>query len=271
VNKIKYNVSEGYHAVDALSVESITVSGPQSEVDKVASVGITGEISGELKDDTSIDCDVKFFDNSGSVVTSNMLSLSDDKVTANFSVLPYKEVPVKIAYKNKPSGLVMSDYSTVLPDTLKIAAPQDVLDKLNSIKTTAIDFNALKNNSYDFEQKLDIPSKCFNISDSSTADVKINLKSFKTSTLKVSSDYFTVTGLSDEYSYSITTNSLEITVVGSKSQVSKITEDDLKCEIDASSIDGTTGSITLPVEFTVDGNTTCWITGQYKVNISVEK
>ncbi|MCR5652841.1 MAG: hypothetical protein K6F88_03480 [Ruminococcus sp.] len=271
INKITYKVSKGYHAVVTTSAESITVSGPQSEVEKVASVGIVGEISGELKDNTSLECDVKLFDNSGSVITSNLLTLSDEKVTANFSVLPYKEVPVKLAFKNQPSELNMDYYSNILPDTIKIAAEQSVLDKLTSISTTPIDFNKLKNKSYDFEQKLDIPSKCVNISDTDTVDVKLNLSSFKTKTLKVSSEYFTMTGLGDGYSYSIDTDSLNITLVGPRSELSRITESDLNCEIDGSSIDGTIGSIPLPVKFKVDGNSSCWVTGSYKVNVNVDK
>ena len=271
VNKITYKVSKGYHAVVTTSAESITVSGPQSEVDKVATVGIVGEISGELKDNTSLECDVKLFDNSGSVITSNLLTLSDNKVTANFSVLPYKEVPVNIAFDNKPSGLDMNNYSTILPGKIKIAAPQEILDKLTAINTTPIDFNTLKNQSYDFEQKLDIPSKCVNISDTQTADVKINLSSFRTRTLKVSSDFFKMTGLSNDYSYNIVTDSLNIKLVGPKNQINIITPSDLSCEIDGSSIDGTTGSITLPVKFSVNGRTSCWVSGSYKVNIFVEK
>ena len=271
INKITYKVSKGYHAVVTTSADSITVSGPQSEVDKVASVGIVGEISGELKDNTSLECDVKLFDNSGSVITSNLLTLSDDKVTANFSVLPYKEVPVKAAFENKPSELNMDYYSNILPDKIKIAAEQEVLDKLSSVSTTLIDFDTLKNQSYDFEQKLNIPSKCVNISDIDTVDVKLNLSSFRTRSLKVSSDYFKVTGLSDDYSYSIATNSLNITLVGPRAEIGTITQSDLSCEIDGSSIDGTTGSITLPVKFKVNGNSSCWVTGSYKVNITVEK
>lgn len=270
-NGITYKVSKGYHAVVTTSSETITVSGPQTEVDKVASVGIVGEISGELKSNTSMECDVKLYDNTGAVITSNLLTLSDDKVTANFSVLPYKEVPVKVAFDNKPSSLNMDYYSNVLPNTIKIAAPQEVLDKLTYVNTTSIDFTTLKNQSYDFEKKLDIPSKCVNISDTDTVDVKINMSSFKTRKLKVSSDYFKMNGLSDDYSYNVATDSLNITLVGPASKISKITPEDLTCEIDGSSIDGTTGSITLPVKFTVNGKTTCWVTGSYKVNITVEK
>ncbi len=270
VNKIKYNVSEGYHAVVTTSVDSITVSGPQSEVDKVASVGITGNISGELKDNTSIECDVKLFDNSGSVITSNMITLSENKVTANFSVLPYKELPIKIATKNKPSQLNIEDYCTVIPDTVKIAAPAETLEKLKSISTNEIDFATITNKSYDLEKKLEIPSKCINISDVDTVNVKMNLHSLDSKTLKVDSESFTVSGLSDKYTYNIITESLNIQIIGPSSQIKKITQADLSCEIDASSIDGTTGSITLPVKFKVNGDTSSWVYGNYKVNISID-
>ena len=143
VNKITYKVSDGYHASFNPSATSVTVSGPKTEVDKVASVGIVGEIKGELKDNASLDCDVKLYDNSGGVISSNLLTLSDDTITANFSVLPYKEVPIKIACKNKPDGLNIDDYATIIPDKIKIAAKKDVLDKLESVSTSAVDFSTI--------------------------------------------------------------------------------------------------------------------------------
>ena len=270
-NSITYKVSKGYHAVVTTSSNSITVSGPQTEVDKVAKVGIVGEISGELKVNTSMECEVKLFDNSGSVITNNLLTLSDDKVTANFSVLPYKELPIRVAYDNKPDSLDMDYYSNILPNKIKIAAPEEILEKLTYVNTTPIDFSTLKNRSYDLEQKLDLPAKCVNISDTDTVDVKLNLSSLKTRKLKVSNTYFKMNGLSSDYTYNVTTDSLNITLVGPSSQIKKVTPDDLICEIDGSSIDGTTGSITLPVKFKVNGKTSCWVTGSYKVNITVEK
>ncbi len=271
VNKITYNVSDGYHASLNPSATSVTVSGPKTEVERVASVGIVGEIKGELKDNTSIECQVVLYDNSGAVVNSNLLTLSDETITANFSVLPYKEVPVKIAFKNKPEGLNMDNYSTITPSKLKIAAPKNVLDKLESISTTAIDFVTLKNSVYDLEPDLDIPSKCTNISNTDTADVKINLGSFTSKTFKVKSDQFEVNNLDSSYSYSIATDTLNVTIVGPASEISKLSESDIGCVIDASSIENTTGSITLPAEFTVDGDTSCWAFGEYEVNISVTK
>lgn len=270
VNKIKYKVSDGYHAVVTTSVDSITVSGPQSEVDKIAYVGITGNIPGELKDNTSIECDVKLFDNSDGVITSNLITLSDSKVTANFSVLPYKELPINVAFKNKPTKLNTDDYCTVIPDTIKIAAPSETLEKLKSINTTEVDFASIENKSYDLEKKLEIPAKCINISDVDTVNVKMNFSSMNSKTIKVDSENFTVTGLSDEYTYSIITESLDVMIIGPSSEIKKLSQDDLTCEIDASSIDGTTGSITLPVICKVNGDTSCWVSGEYKVNISID-
>ena len=271
VNKITYKVSDGYHASFNPSATSVTVSGPKTEVDKVASVGIVGEIKGELKDNASLDCDVKLYDNSGGVISSNLLTLSDDTITANFSVLPYKEVPIKIACKNKPDGLNIDDYATIIPDKIKIAAKKDVLDKLESVSTSAVDFSTISNESYDLEVDLDIPSNCTNISNTDSVDVKINLSSFTKKTLKVKKDIFEVKNLSSEYSYSIATDSLNVTLVGPKSELADITSSDILCEIDASSIEKTTGSISLPATFTVSGDAACWAYGKYEVNISINE
>ena len=125
--------------------------------------------------------------------------------------------------------------------------------------------------SYDLEVDLDIPSNCTNISNTDSVDVKINLSSFTKKTLKVKKDIFEVKNLSSEYSYSIATDSLNVTLVGPKSELADITSSDILCEIDASSIEKTTGSISLPATFTVSGDAACWAYGKYEVNISINE
>ena len=271
INKITYNVSEGYHATVSSSTSSVTVSGPQSEVDRVTSVGIIGEIEGELKDNTSLECEVKLYDNTGSVVNSNLITLSDEKIVANFSVLPYKEVPVNVVFDNKPDELDMANYTTVVPNKLKIAAPKNVLDKLDSIDTAPISMSSLENDSYNLERELEIPSKCTNISNTDSAQVKVNLSSMSSKTFKVTRSSFNVVNLDDSYSYSIATETLNVTLIGPESDLGRITSSDISCVIDASNIDGTTGSITLPATFSVNYSSSCWAHGDYKVNISVSK
>ena len=268
-NKIKYKVADGYHASVSLSTDKITVKGPQTEIEKISKVAIKGSVDGTLTEDTSIESAVKLYDKSGEEITSSMITLSDYTVTANFSVLPEKEVPISVTFKNKPNGLNIDSFITMSPKKITVAGPQEVLDKLKSVSTEEVDFTTLDNNVDTLDLQLQLPEKTVNLNDTETVKVKIDLHSFKTKTFTVPKEKLTVTGLDSSYSYSITTDSIDVIAKGARSQLAKITQSNIMCEIDASDIEGTTGSISLPVKISLVGVDSCWIFGEYTANLYV--
>ena len=269
-NRLKYTVAKGYHAVVTLSPDKIKVKGPKTEVSKIASAAIEGTIGGEIREDKSSDFDIVLYDNTGNQISNGMLKLSETTVKANFSVLPEKEVPVKLAYKNKPSGLNVDSFSSVTPSKILICAPKKVLDKLDYISTEEIDFTELSNKKTKLNLALDLPDKVVNLSDNEKVNATLDLRSYKSKKIKVPNTDFKVVGLDSKYSYSFLTDELYISVKGPKSQLKKIKKSNISCVIDASDTDGTTGSISLPAEITIKDTDSCWVYGKYKVNIYVE-
>ncbi|MCH5303325.1 MAG: hypothetical protein J1E41_00555, partial [Ruminococcus sp.] len=122
-NKLIYSVAEGYHADVALSTDEISVSGPRSEVSKIASAAIEGTIGGEIRADKSSEFDIKLYDSLGSEISNGMINLSEETVTVNFSVLPEKEVPIKLAYENKPGRLNVESFVNTKPNKILVCAP----------------------------------------------------------------------------------------------------------------------------------------------------
>lgn len=270
-NKLKYTIADGYHCDVTLSTEEVKVSGPQSEVSKIASVAIEGSIGGEIREDKSSEFDIKLYDNTGTEISNGMITLSEESVTANFSVLPEKEVPVKLEYKNKPENLNIDSFLDYSPAKILIAAPSKTLDKLESVSTEKIDFGKLSNKKEKLNVALDLPSKVVNLSESKNISVTLDLRSYKSRRINVSNKHFTVKGLSDDYTYSFSTDELNVQLKGPKSKLSAIKASNITCEIDASDIDGTTGSISLPAKISLNSVDSCWVHGEYKVNIYVTK
>lgn len=267
--KLTYKVSEGYHADVTLSSDSITVSGPQTEISKISYVSIEGEIKGELKEDTTLDCEVKLYDNSGSELTNNMLTLSETTVTAAFSVMSEKEIPLSVSWDNKPSGLNVDKYISISPAKILVTAPKDVLDKLESIPTEKVDFTSLTNKKTTLDLDIELPAKCFNLSEIERVTATVDLSSFKSK--RISAKQFNVTGLGVGYSYSVSTESIDVQIVGPSKQLSAVTSSDIICNISTAGLDGTTGSISLPVKVGIKGNDACWAYGTYKANVYVTK
>ncbi len=270
-NKLKYTIADGYHCDVTLSTNEVKVAGPQSEVSKIASAAIEGNIGGEIREDKSSEFDIKLYDNTGTEISNGMIALSEKSVTANFSVLPEKEVPVKIQYNNKPNNLNIDSFLEYSPSKILIAAPSKTLDKLDSVSTEKIDFNKLSNKKEKLTVPLDLPNQVVNLSDSKNIIVTLDLRSYKTRTITVSNDNFTVNGLSDKYNYSFSTDQLNVRLKGPKSKLNSIKPSDISCEIDAYDIDGKTGSISLPAVVKLNKVDSCWVNGEYKVNIYVSK
>ena len=267
-NKISYSVAEGYHTSVALSTDEITIQGPESEVSKIHSVAIEGSINGELSESREMDCEVKLYDYSGEVYSNNMLTLSSDRIKAVFTVEPKREIPISIQYKNRPQDLVLTGLVTIDPASITIAGPADILDNMESILTEEVDLATLKNEKKTLNLELDIPRKCTNLSDITSTKVTFDFS--KMSSQKFNATSFTVENLPDDYVCDVTTASLEVTVIGQDKTIEKLTDSDISCVIDASKVNETTGSITLPVKVNVN-NGSCWAYGSYTANVFVSK
>ncbi len=272
-NQIKYKVADGYFAAVSLSAEKITVSGPQSEVNKIAAVGISGEIKEKLESDTSLDCDVKLYDSSGEEVSNSMLTLSNDKITASFAVNPQKELPIKLGAVNFPDDFDYTQYVSMSLDKISISGPKDTIENTDAIYTENVDLTSLSNTKKELTLKLNIPTGCTNLSEINTVDVTIDFSSFKKKSVKISdSDNFEVVNLDNKYKCDVTTDSLTVIVIASENIIDSLTASNVRCRIDMSDIEGNTGSLQHEASIVFDdGYSDCWAYGKYKVNISVSE
>lgn len=267
-NKVNYSVADGYHADVTLNYDKVKIEGPQTEVSKIASVCIEGDIGGELVKDTKLECDVKLYDADGNEIVSNMLTLSYDKITVAFSVKPIKELPVEIDFVNKPKNLNVNAFATIEPTTVSIAGPAEVLDEIDSVKTEPVDFSELNNSKISKTLDIVLPDGCINLSDSNNkVDVNFDLSAYETK--KLNSTNLTVSGLNKKFNSEIITESIQVTIKGNKYELEKLKAKDIECVIDASGIEGVTGSIFVPVNVKLKGFDSCWAYGEYKANIIV--
>lgn len=269
-DNVVYKVAEGYYASTSLSTKSILVSGPQTEVSKISKVVAVANVDSTLTSSTSVKADIILYDSDGKELTSDLITLDTSGVEVSISVLPEKTVSVEPLYINKPSGLkITDDMITVEPSSILIAGTQEALQSLDSVNLEPIDFSTLRNEKATFSLAIDIPTDCKNISNESYAKVTLDLSSLTSKTLTV--EQFKVQGLSSEYSAAVTQKSLEITVIGSKSEIDLLTASDITAVIDTTDSNGMTGSVSMPVTFAFKNEKSCWVYGSYKANLTISE
>lgn len=268
---VVYKVADGYYASTSLASKNITISGPQTEIAKIAKASASAELDGILDDSTSATADILLYDKSGNRISTDLLKMEFGTVEASISVLPEKTVKVVPEFMNKPEGLNLGDdMLSVEPSEILLAGPKKVLDNTKSIKLESIDFATLSNKRYEYnDQGINIPTDCKNISNSTAAKVVLDLSSLSKKTYTV--DSFKVSGLSSEYKADVTQTNMSVTVIGSKKELENLKSSDIECIIDTSDQSGTVGSVQMPVTFKLKGTSTCWVSGSYKANITISE
>ena len=246
-DKILFGVADGYYGATSLPYNSITISGPQTEVMKIKQVAAVASVEDNLLETTDVEADIVLYDENGNELSQKLLTMSFRTLTATISVLTEKSVKVEAGYVNKPSGLDLTNLVEIHPSGILLAGPDDVMKTLVSVKTEEIDFSTLSDEAVTFNTlAINIPEKCKNISNNATAQVKIDLSGMTKKTFDV--DTFKVEGLSSAY------------------KAEKIT-----ATISATDPAVKTGSVEMPVTFRFDGASSCWAYGKYTANLNISE
>ncbi len=269
-DKILFGVADGYYGATSLPYNSITISGPQTEVMKIKQVAAVASVEDNLLETTDVEADIVLYDENGNELSQKLLTMSFRTLTATISVLTEKSVKVEAGYVNKPNGLDLTNLVEIHPSGILLAGPDDVMKTLVSVKTEEIDFATLSDEAVTFNTlAINIPEKCKNISNNATAQVKIDLSGMTKKTFDV--DTFKVEGLSSAYKAEVTSKNISVTVIGPKSEIESLDADKITATISATGTAVKTGSVEMPVTFRFDGASSCWAYGKYTANLNISE
>ena len=267
---VKLNDSSHYASV-ALSNSKVLVSGPETHVNQISYVAVIDTIT--VDDQITVNEDLVFLEEDGSKLNLPYVSTDISSVDVTITVLPISEVSLKVDVTNEPS-----DYPGILidPETVKIAGPQDRLDKIenNTVKIGSLDFTKLKNEVNTQKFDITLPKGCKVISGETAATATIDLSSYDSTTVtaKVSSKLD-----SSVYTAEFASNNVDITVNGPSDLISDISASDLTVIADFTGLlddvkSGSAVSLSVPLKIALGSDySECWVYGSYTVNVNVTK
>ena len=155
---ISYTIPKDYYGTVLLDNESVTISGPETEIKKIDKVVIEGDVKEELKSSVTNEYDVKLLDSFGEEIkTNDTLAISPSKVKATVSVLQKKDVNVELSTVNGPSGIDLTKYSKIEPNSISLGADSSNIENITKVSIEPIDFSTLRNKDYKINKNLDIP------------------------------------------------------------------------------------------------------------------
>ena len=136
-------IADGYilYGTD-ISKETVTLSGPSTELSEVETCTAEVTYSGELTSPVTLDTGLRFYTRSGGEVKFEYTTLETDSVEVTLQVYKLATLPVEVSFINAPrdfdpSVLVYS----LSKKTLNVAGPESQIDRLSTLSVGTIDLS----------------------------------------------------------------------------------------------------------------------------------
>lgn len=281
--EITYSAGSGYYAAaPVLSEESVVISGPESSVNKISRVAVSRTLDTPLEESASFSASLKLYDQDNQEITNTgdlYLSFSLESVDVSITVMNRKTVPLTVSTLRQPKSF-SSSRITIEPAQIDIAGAKEVLDEIQEIQLdTVVDFGRLdlgQENS--FVSDITLPAgvrNLTNVGDNvvSQATVTVNLNGYQQVTVTVPEENIQTTNTPAGKEVELTTQTLDVSVIGPEAQVTNITGEMLSVVADLNNFGSQTGNVEVPVTVSISGSEadSCWVVGTYVVAVDLEE
>lgn len=255
-----------------LSQNTVTVSGPSSEINSISGVQAVVDVNKVLNATSTFNPEIVF---KGAKSTDYLSMNVDEKdITLTVPVLKVVTLETTVTFKNTPSAFINTPLEfTVSPSELKVALPVETADEVKNVSVATIDFSTISigQNTYNFTTT-DITDYSV-ISDVQEVRVVVEAYGFTSSTYSVPAENITIKNSPNAFDCKIDGKQIDsVKIIGTEEQLQKLKNSDIYAEIDLAAQDIKSGNNTVEATVYVKGNDSCWCYGKYEtVVIAVEK
>lgn len=232
-----------------LDYESISVSGPQSVIDKIAMAQIDVDLDGRVE---SISdrfryslCNAK-----GEPVDAALVTTNAEAVTLTLKILRVKELALKVNVVNGDSIADVISQITVNPKTIRVSGSNSILSTMEDLELGTIDLEEIAGDTV-LTFPIKLPEGVTNETGVQEATVDIQFPNVGTKTLTVTQ--FDPVNIPDGLKVDFITERLEIKIRGQKSKLQKVEAKDIQVTVDFTDEHVGTATIKAKVTVTTDG------------------
>ncbi|MGX8698608.1 MAG: CdaR family protein [bacterium] len=263
------SVAEGYRAKPlTYSTDSITVSGPQSEVSQVAAAQVT------LNRDTinrtaSDEVPVVLVDAEGNELSLERVTLSQTAVIVTQPVDMLKTVSIVPSLSFGYSAREDNTIITIDPETITLSGPSETLEEINQIRLpSTIDLTLKPYTTATAEvQQIPLPDGTTLVSGESTVTVILRVPDVTTT--RLSSSRLETRNVTEGYRARLITQSLDVTLRGTQTALGSITSEDILIIADLSEQNETTGVYVVSASIAIIGRSDIDAIGEYEVTVEL--
>lgn len=256
-----------------LSKNTVLLSGPATEINRVTGVSATATVNDVLEKTTTFDAKIDIKTTDGTELKYTQINSDDSVVTISVPVLKVVTLPTAVEFKNAPSYFINNPLKyTVYPSSVRVAIPVDAIETTKHFVVETIDFADITNsyntfyvsaNSISSYKLMDENIKRFKIS--------VNASDLNSKSVIVPASAISIKNNREDFSVQLNTkNSVTVTLVGPKADIEAINADNVRIEVDTAEKIIMNDTTSLQGKVIVTGDYNCWAVGKYDVKVSVK-
>ena len=235
VNTRYLTIEDGYILYStAASSETVTLTGPSSELAGVASCTAEVSYSDPLSDSVTVDTNLRFYNESGQELHFEYVTLDRTAVEVTLSVYKTARLPINVRFVNTPPNFDDSVLIYSLSQTeLRVAGPAGTVDDLSELAVGTIDLSTFALDKV-YEMPITLPSGLVALDNVDTVTVSFNCSAMDTKTLNIPAENVEVINLPSTYQLTVETDRLmNVTLCGPAAVLEGLTADQVVARIDA--------------------------------------
>ena len=272
--KLESYVPEDCLAGDiVLSKNTVLISGPASEINRITGVSATATIENVLEKTTTFDTKIVINTTDGIPLEYTSINAGDSNITMAVPVLKVVTLPTAVEFKNAPSYFINTPLKyTVYPSTVKVAIPVDAIDTTEHFIVDTIDFADISNSYNTFYVNSDSITS-YKIMDENIKRfrISVNASDMSTKTMSVPSSAVKIKNDRDDFDVRLnSTKDITVTLVGPQADIDAITADNIRIEVDTADKTIVNDTKVLQGKVIVSGDYNCWAIGKYDIKVAVK-
>ena len=259
------------------NVSTVSVYGPETEVNQIDSVIVSADINKELTDGETFDGTIVFLNENGDQLHLNHLTVGTDvteTVSVTIPIRTSKEFKIGVTFKNAPTNFDASKLPIVIsPSTLTLSGSPDAINNLKETYNAGeIDISKLRKgtNTYNFD--LSLSTGLEPVQKVELIKVDIDLSKYKVESFDVNSSQskFDIINYTGTRKVSFKTKNIDnIRIIGPAYVVEMLKESDIVIEADMKGMETVTGKCTVNALISVKNRSNCWAIGSYQVDVNI--
>lgn len=254
------------------SNNTVTVSGPTTEINRITGVHATVNVNEVLEKTTTFDPNIKLVTSDGSKLEYSKMMIDEAEITMTIPVLKVVSLPTAVEFKNAPSYFIDNPLTyTVYPSSVKVAVPVDVIDSTKHFVVDTIDFADVANSYNTFNIDAEAINSFKIVGESiKTFRVRVNASDFESKTITVPTSKITLKNNRNDFNVVLNEKKdIAVTIIGTTAALEKVTVDNITIQVDTTDKSLSKDTNTISAKVVINDNSECWAFGKYDIKVKV--